>query len=116
VPGEVLEPPRRTGRPAGLSRLRLPFRHPGERARLRGRGVGGLRASEHGTEQHRAQPVGGLAAEAIGLHDAFDHVARRNGMALTPVEELNDIGERNVAALPEERNSPFELGNTIAGR
>jgi len=36
--------------------------------------------------------------------------------ALTPVEELNDIGERNVAALPEERNSPFELGNTIAGR
>src|SRR5581483_7418255 len=71
--------PARPRGPAGLSRLRLPFRHPG-----RGRGgyrrtAGGHRrgraAAPGGVEQRRARPEPAIARQPVGDDDPLDHVA-----------------------------------------
>jgi hypothetical protein len=81
-------------------------------------------------QEHRPALIVEVFAQALAANawtvDSLQRLLREAGYrlfsiddttaALTPVEELSDIGERNVVALPEERNSPFELGNAIAGR
>ena len=74
VPGEGFEPSRPIGAgPAGLSRLRLPFRHPGRV------GAGYAAAVSFGRgliacSSDAADPARGFALEPVGRDDAVDHV------------------------------------------
>jgi hypothetical protein len=71
VPGGGVEPPRPEG-PAGLSRLRLPFRHPGSR---RGYVATPLRrVVRDGMEELSPEASGGIAVEPVHADETFDHV------------------------------------------
>ena len=59
--------------PAGLSRLRLPFRHPGLRQGCRGEVAPGV-VGAGDRKEGEAELLGCLLLKGVGGEDAFDHV------------------------------------------
>ena len=121
VPGEGFEPSRPEG-PAGLSRLRLPFRHPGRAgAGYAARGVVCGRATRSASQQRRcARRTGGFARRAGWRRRRRRPCRRRRRRTRGPAACTATTGppgsRRIVRGAPGRRGGAAERGHHEPGR